>query len=133
MVQLEQNILNDVVVTLREMTTISNPYYLFEFISDDTNEAKIFTGVDISPNVNRYNEFTIELTSGAEDLLNSVITLPIKGFYTYSIYSQVDQTNLDIANITELVEMGKVYVNDTVKPVKKSYAGGNKTKVVYNG
>ena len=133
MIELQQDSLNDVVLTLREMTSITNPYYLFEFISDDTNDTKIFTGVDISTNVNRYNEFTIELTSGVEDLFNSVITLPYKGYYQYNIYSQVDEFNLDLANITELVEMGKVYVNDTVTPVKKSYSGGNKTKVVYNG
>ena len=87
----------------------------------------------MSTNVNRYNKFNIELTSGAEDLLDSVIKLPIKGFYTYNVYSQVSATNLDIANITELVESGKVYVNDTVKPINKSYVGGNNSKVVYNG
>ena len=133
MVQLEQNTLNDSIFTLREFTTISSPYYLFEFISDDTNESKIFTAANISPNVNRYDQFSIELTSGAEDLLTGVIKLPIKGFYTYHIYSQVSATNLELANIIELVEMGKVYINDTVNPVKKSYTGGNKNKVVYNG
>jgi hypothetical protein len=133
MIDLQQNQTNNVIVTLRELTSISNPYYLFEFTSQDTNESKIFTGVELSQNVNRYNKFNIELTSGAEDLLNSVINLPIKGFYTYHIYSMVDPTNLDLANITELVEMGKVYVNDTIKPIKKSYTGGNNTKTVYNG
>ena len=133
MIQLQQNTVNEAIFTLREMTTISNPYYLFEFISQDTNESKIFTGLETSLNVNRYNKFNIELTDGAEDLLDSVIKLPIKGFYTYNVYSQVIATNLDLANITELVEMGKVYINDTVNPVKKSYTGGNNSKVVYNG
>lgn len=133
MIDLQQDTTNNVVVTLRELTTITNPYYLFEFTSQDTNESKIFTAANISPNVNRYDQFSIELTSGAEDLLTGVIKLPIKGFYTYHIYSQVSATNLELANIIELVEMGKVYINDTVNPVKKSYTGGNKNKVVYNG
>ena len=133
MIQLQQDTVNEAIFTLRELTTIETPYYLFEFISQDTNESKLFTGLEVSTNVNRYNKFNIELTSGAEDLLDSVINLPIKGFYTYKVYSQVSATNLDLANVTELVEMGKVYVNDTVKPVKKSYTGGNNSKVVYNG
>jgi hypothetical protein len=133
MIRLEQDTINKVVVTLREFTTISNPFYLFEFISDDTNDSKIFTGADISTNVNRYNEFNIELTTSTEDLLNSVIKLPLKGFYTYNIYSQVSSTNLDLANITELVEVGKVYVDGTVKPIVTTYEDGTDNKIVYNG
>ena len=133
MILLEQNTINKVVVTLREFTTISNPYYLFEFISDDTNEPLIFTTADISTNKTRYNEFNIELTTSTEDLLNGVVKMPLKGYYTYNIYSQVSATNLYLANITELVEVGKVYVNDTIKPVKTTYNGEDNTKTVYNG
>ena len=133
MIKLEQNTVNDVVLTLREMTTISNPFYLFEFVSDDTNESKVFTASDVSTNKGRYNEFKIELSDGTEDLLNGVIKLPLKGFYQYHIYSQVSETNLDLANITELVEVGKVYVNGDIKPSLEVYTDGNKTKTVYNG
>ena len=133
MIFLEQNTINKTVLTLSELTTIENAFFLFEFVSDDTNESKIFTGVDISINLSRYNEFNIELTAGSEDLLNSIVKLPLKGFYKYNIYSQVTEGNLDINNVTELVEVGKVYVNDTVKPIKTAYDGGNNTKVVYNG
>jgi len=133
MIFLNQDTVNDVVVTLRELTTISNPFYLFEFTSDDTNIPKYFTGTDISTNVNVYNEFSIELTSGVEDLEDCVIKLPLKGYYKYNIYSMVTEGNLDIANITELVESGKVYVEDAVNPIKTAYAGGNNTKTVYNG
>lgn len=133
MIRLEQDTINKVVVTLKELTTISDPYYLFEFISDDTNVSKIFTTANVSTNVNRYDEFNIELTSSTEDLLNGVVKLPLKGFYQYNIYSQVSETNLDLANVTELVEVGKVYINDIVTPVKTTYSGGQKTRTVYNG
>lgn len=133
MIRLEQDTINRVVVTLKELTTISDPYYLFEFISDDTNVSKIFTTANLSTNVSRYDEFNIELTSSTEDLLNGVIKLPLKGFYKYNIYSQVSATNLDLDNVTELVEVGKVYINDTVNPVKTTYNGGQKTRTVYNG
>lgn len=131
MILLEQDTVNRVVITLKELVTIPTPFYLFEFISDDTNDSKFFTSTDVSTNTDRYNEFNIELTTSTEDLLNGVIKLPLKGFYKYKIYSQVSPTNLDVENITELVESGKVYVNDIVTPVKEVYSGGNNNKIVY--
>ena len=103
MIRLEQDTINKVIVTLREFTTISNPFYLFQ------------------------------LTTSTEDLLNSIVKLPLKGFYKYNIYSQVSSTNLDLANITELVEVGKVYVDGTIKPDLTIYGSGTDNKIVYNG
>ena len=127
-----QNTSNTVVLTLREVTTLSVPYYVFNFVSDDTNISKVFTGVDISTNVNRYNEFVIELNS-VEDLENSIIDLPLKGFYKYEIYSTAVLNDLDLNNVTELVESGKVYVDGLEQLTKVIYSDGNDTKVVYNG
>ena len=132
MIYLVQNTSNTVVLTLQEATTISSPYYVFEFISDDTDISKIFTGVDVSTNVVRYNEFVIELNA-VEDLNNSVIDLPLKGFYTYNIYSTAVINDLDLNNVTELVEVGKVYVDGSEQLTKVTYSEGNNTKVVYNG
>ena len=42
MILLQQNNVNSSIFTLSEKTTIVNPYYLFEFISQDTNISKIF-------------------------------------------------------------------------------------------
>lgn len=133
MILLQQNNVNSVIFTLSEKTTIVNPYYLFEFISQDTNISKIFTAADISTSKARYNEFNIELTTGAEDLLNGVVNLPLKGFYDYKIYSQASDTNLDINNVSELVEVGRIYIEDTAQPIKEVYDAGQKTKTVYNG
>ena len=132
MIYLIQNTSNTVVLTLQEATTISSPYYVFEFISDDTDISKIFTGLDVSTNVVRYNEFVIELNA-VEDLNNSVIDLPLKGFYTYNIYSTAVLNDLDLNNVTELVEVGKVYVDGSEQLTKVTYSEGNNTKVVYNG
>ena len=83
MILLNRDSTNKSVFTLFEKTTLSPVYYLFEFIDEDTNTSKLFTGVDISTNKPRYNEFVIELTTnGIEDLLNSVINLPIIKEYT---------------------------------------------------
>ena len=132
MIKLIQNTSNTVVLTLREVTTLAVPYYVFNFVSDDTNISKVFTGVDISTNVNRYNEFVIELNS-VEDLDNSIIDLPLKGFYKYQIYSTAVLNDLDLNNVTELVESGKVYVDGLEQLTKVIYSDGNDTKVVYNG
>jgi len=133
MIRLEENTANTVVVTLTENATLLTPYYLFEFISDDTNESKIFIASNISTNKSRYDEFTITTTTGVEDLLNGVIDLKTKGYYTYNIYEQVSATNLDLANITSLVEVGKVYFNKSSKPVKNKYNEQPTTRKAYNG
>ena len=131
MIRLEQDFSNEVVLTLSEVTTLANPYYVFVFTNDDTGVSKTFTGVDISSNLVRYNEFVIELNP-IEDLNNSVIDIE-KGFYDYKVYSTEVQNDLDIANTTELVESGIVYVDGDETLIKTTYNGGNNTKVVYNG
>lgn len=132
MIKLTQNSSNTVVLTLKETTTQVNPYYVFNIISDDSNTSKVFTSADISSNIIRYNEFVIELNS-VEDLAAGVIDLPLKGFYKYEVYSTAVEFDLDLANATELVEVGKVYVEGSEQLTKVAYSDGNDSKVVYNG
>ena len=133
MIVLENGISNKVALTLTEKATLTTPYYLFEFIDDDSNISILFTGSDISTNTNRYNEFLVEVNLSPEDLLDSNIELVTKGYYKYNIYEQVSATNLLIANTTSLVENGKMYFNDIVLPIKKEYTDESNTKFVYNG
>ena len=133
MIILEQGESRNIVLTLNEVCSISNPYYVFEFTNLQTDVSKVFTGIDISTNTVRYNEFVIELNA-TEDLENSVINLEIDGFYTYNVYSTVAQNDLDLANTTELVESGKVHVNGNTNVATTTYQGSeNITKIVYNG
>ena len=133
MILLAQNTVNTSIFTLREKVTIDSPFYLFEVTGEGSKEVKYFTGTDVSTNTNRYNEFNIELTTGVEDLEDAVINLLIKGFYSYKIYSQVTEGNLDPDNVTELVETGIMYVSDEVTPEKTVYGDGKTEKIVYNG
>jgi len=133
MIVLENGVSNKVALTLTEKATLTTPYYLFEFIDDDSNISILFTGADISTNTNRYNEFLIEVNLSPEDLLDSKIELVTKGYYKYNVYEQVSATNLLIANTTSLVENGKMYFNDIVLPIKKEYTDESNTKFVYNG
>ena len=123
MIKLIKNQTNRVVFTASENVTISAPvYFLFELISDDTKESKIFTGADISNNTCRYNEFLVEVTTGTEDLLDSIINLELNGYYKYNIYQMSDSTNLDIASTSGIIETGKLYLKGDLKPVKTSYS-----------
>ena len=133
MILLNRDSTNKSVFTLFEKTTLSPVYYLFEFIDKDTNTSKLFTGVDISTNKPRYNEFVIELTEGVEDLLNSVINLQVNGYYTYKVYEQSSPTNLLVANAGAIVELGKVKVDGIKLPIIKEYTEQPNTKSVYNG
>lgn len=122
MIKLIKNQTNRVIVTASENVTLSAPvYFLFELISDDTKFAKVFTANDISNNICRYNEFLVEVTDGAEDLLNGVINLNINGYYKYNVYQMSDSTNLDIASTSGIVETGKLYLKGDLKPVTTSY------------
>ena len=122
MIKLIKNQTNRVIVTASENVTLSAPvYFLFELISDDTKFAKVFTANDISNNICRYNEFLVEVTDGAEDLLNGVINLNINGYYKYNVYQMSDATNLDIASTSGIVETGKLYLKGDLKPVTTSY------------
>ena len=133
MILLNRSSTNKSVFTLFEKTTLSPVYYLFEFTDEDTNTSKLFTGVDISTNKPRYNEFVIELTEGAEDLLNSVINLQVNGYYTYKVYEQSSPTNLDPNLTGAIVELGKVKVDGIKLPIIKEYTEQPNTKSVYNG
>jgi len=126
MIYLKQDEINRVVVTLTENTTIQAPiYFLFEFISDDTKFAKVFTAEDISSNICRYNEFIIELTDGPENLLEGIINLNLNGYYKYNVYQQNSPTNLDISLADGIVENGIVYVSGDIKPNRQSYNNDN--------
>jgi len=134
MIVLEDGVANKVALTLTEKTTIlSDPYYLFRVVNDDTNTELIFTATDVSTNTNRYNEFLIEVNLSPEDLLDGKIELATKGYYKYYIYEQVSPTNLDLNNVTGEVERGKLYYDTTVNPELKEYTEESDTKYVYNG
>tara|TARA_R110001599_G_scaffold222508_1_gene421600 strand:- start:1332 stop:1736 length:405 start_codon:yes stop_codon:yes gene_type:complete len=133
MIKLDKETINRVVITATEKTTITAPvYYLFELISDNTKFAKVFTASDISNNICRYNEFIVEITDGAEDLLNGVINLNTNGYYSYNVYQMASETNLDISLTSGVVESGKMYLQGDKKPVTSSYNDNdNNTYIAY--
>ena len=131
MILLKKDTINRTIITATENATLSAPvYFLFEFINDTTKFAKVFTAADISTNICRYNEFLIEVTDGAEDLLNGVINLNINGYYSYLVYQMADPTNLDISLTSGVVETGKVYLQGDKKPITSSYTDNDDNKYI---
>lgn len=107
---------------MTELTTISNPEYLFEFVEEQTDESVFCILSDTSTSTTRFNEFTV--VDGVD------VTFPIDGFYTYKIYEQANGSgNLDPDGLT-MVEAGRmhVYVVDTAP---NEYDNENEESNVY--
>ena len=60
MIRLNKNASNNIVCTLSEKTTLSNPTYLLEIQSKENHSSKVVKlGSDISSNTIRWNEFVV--------------------------------------------------------------------------
>lgn len=113
MIQITKGSTNDVALTLTEKCTLTAPHYLFVFQSDETRDFYKFIAADTSAHTDRYNLFAIVETNTNPDPLDGEIELPLVGFYKYTIYEQTSPTNLNPANATGIVEVGKVQVIDS--------------------
>ena len=105
MIYIEKGEINTFALTLSEVTTLVDPFYLFVF-EDEFNTAIdpiLWEGVDTSNYQYRYNLFTME--EGVDiDLL--------KGQYTYKVYES--PTAIDINTNTDelnLIEEGRMVVS----------------------
>lgn len=104
----------NVALTLKEKTTLSDPVYLFEFVSDSTKTSNTCICADVSvvgDARDRSNLF--DITEGVDDRLNSSLILFNVGRYHYFIREQVSTTNLDTALSGAIVERGIMLLLDT--------------------
>lgn len=114
MIKIQQGELNDVRVTLSELTTIADPTWLWVFIhpQQKTDVAVILTDIATAAQKRRYNRF--EITEG------TTVTLEFPGQWFYKVYAQASTTNLDPDLADELVEQGIVEV---IAPDPTNYTG----------
>lgn len=93
----------EMITTLEEKRTLTNPYYLHVFTHQDTgNTIKFlkYSQDDESDYYLRYQQYTIN---------PSVVFVNAKlGFYLYNIYEQLSSTNTDVALTGPEVENGKM-------------------------
>ena len=120
MIQFNINNTNNIAcLTLSEKTTITNAYYLFELINDQTKEVLKVVLTDVSGNKERIN------------LFNLAFTLTKKGFYKYNVYEQASAVNTNTTGL-KIVDNGKLlaYENETDL---QAYEPTIATKIVYGG
>lgn len=104
MIYIEKGELNQIILTLTEVSTLANPYYLFVFQNEmDKSAAPItFYTADISTYPERFNQFELD---------DPVDINFVKGQYTYEIYESTI-TPPTIANSTGVViEEGRMVVS----------------------
>jgi hypothetical protein len=101
MIYLEKDSTNSFVLTLTEVTTIANPYYLFEFQDEfNTTSTPIYwQGVDTSLWPSRFNLFTIIDPTDIDF---------VKGQYRYKVYESSTPTN-DPTGLN-MIEEGRMVV-----------------------
>ena len=106
MIYIDKGEINTFALTLSEVTTLTNPYYLFVFEGEYNTavEPIYWAGTDLSNWPTRYNLFTLE--EGVDVEL-------IKGQYKYSVYESptaiiVDE-NTDETDLN-LIEEGRMVV-----------------------
>lgn len=95
----EQNI----VVTLTEKVTITNPFYLFSFIHTETRQNVSFVlsyESDQSGYKDRFNHFVIDAAEVFEG--------KAQGEWVYKIYEQESSTNTNVSSTGSLLETGKM-------------------------
>jgi len=126
---INKNSNNNFIATLYELSQLSNPYYLFEFESDQTKTKYYNVIADVSTNKPRYNEFN--LLEGT-DPFNNEFELGSPGFYNYRVFEQVSSSNLNPTGLN-VVEKGKMkLIDSTYEPSFQQHTVSPTTNVVYN-
>jgi hypothetical protein len=117
-----------VTLTCNEKKTINNPYYIFKFTNEQTNDVKIFYTPNLSVNKDRYDLFSITETE-TENLLTGNVSL-IEGDWIYEI-NESETISLSENDWTgTVVEKGKVKVLKT-EVDKAAYENNNTNTATY--
>lgn len=107
MIYISKGEVNSIVLTLTEVSTLSNPYYLFVFENEmnTISQPILFTTADISTWKERFNLFLLD---------EPVDVVLVKGQYKYEVYeSTIPPT--DISDTTGVViEEGRMVVSGAI-------------------
>lgn len=122
---------NNLVFTLFELTTISNPTYLLEVENKQTkSKAYCILTNELTLEITRYNEFVVTETTSPNPLL-SQISLS-EGDHLYTVYEQASTTNLDPTGLTAVEQM-ELQVKYSSANTNTAYEGASTTNTVYEG
>ena len=119
-----QSVIQDIYVTAADVQTVPqvSVYYLIQLTSLGSLNSLYFIPTAVVANNGRYTKMSFAVVTPTDtavptlglikfyDDTGKFDTYPM-GFYTYNIYQQISNTNLDPANAT-LLESGMAYVRD---------------------
>lgn len=91
--------IQNLIVTVTEKVTISNPFFLIHFKDMLTSYETSFIITNTSQHTERYDLFVFTEGSSSAKTLNV-------GEYVYTIYAQTSSTNTNVENADEIVEIG---------------------------
>lgn len=107
MIYINKDEVNNIVLTLSEVSTLTNPYYLFVFQNEMNPESTpiLFTTPDISIYPERFNQFLLDEPVDVELM---------KGQYSYSVYeSLIPPTSIEDTT-GEVIEEGRMVVSGAI-------------------
>ena len=118
MLYIKRNNKNNMVVTVSQNKTLSDPYYLFSFTHILSKETVKFYPLDISTSRSRYDEF--EFFEGEAPLGYTGSTpyelFPHEGQYYYSVYEMYSSGTTDPQYAYSKLEEGRAIVEDDSVP-----------------
>jgi hypothetical protein len=117
----------DIIVTLNEKVTLTEPHFLFVFTHLTTKDTVAFvksSSDDLSEYPDRFNKFNID----AADLFGG----DQPGEWHYRVYQQESSTNLTVANAGSLIETGKLILERETEFEFTKYEEASSFKT-YNG
>ena len=107
MIYINKDEVNNIVLTLSEVSTLTNPYYLFVFQNEMNPESEpiLYTSSDVSAYPERYNQFLLDEPVDVE---------LIKGQYSYSVYESVIPPVAIIDTTGIVIEEGRMVVSGSI-------------------
>lgn len=120
MIYLNKNTTNTVILELTSVSSLLNPNYLFEFISDiNPSSITYFTSADLSTFKCRYNRFEV-IENNTSIPLSGQVSL-ISGSYNYNIYESSAITISVSATTGRVLSTGKVIVDGVDTNISNIY------------
>lgn|SRR5574343_943400 len=117
-----------VIMRLRQICQLNNPYYLFEMVNLNSREILYMTSDDVSLSPGLYQEF--EIKNGINGLTQGQFIGDI-GEYNIKVYETSYQYNLNIASASNLLISDVMRVSGTSSPTFISFTQSDNDTWVY--
>lgn len=107
MIYINKDEVNNIVLTLSEVSSLTNPFYLFVFQNEMNPESDpiLFSTPDISTYPERFNQFLLDEPVDVELM---------KGQYTYSVYESLIAPTTIQHTTGIVIEEGRMVVSGAV-------------------